>query len=604
MLFFIILLLIACFFILKGALKQKIFPLTAISFFYFCLTFYSWQSFNLPLMDWRVWTVPFVYSPLNSIFSLLYALIIADATWLFQSLKTKKRIIHTRKMNWLDWFGLGATFLLTFSGFLFFGSSRWAIRYFDNLKIDQIIYTLSQPLTGTDPAQIKEFLVDPLLFSILGTLLMTTLLYFFNTHSVHFKQTDSLKEKKHKRYSALIIGVFSCIFGAILGVKEIGYTDVRAFFFEHTELYDNYYVDPRTVELKFPEQKRNLIYIFLESMESSYASTEMGGIKENNLIPNLTQLAQTEGVHFSNSDKLGGMLPIPSASHTASSMVAQTSGLPLRTSSGLHVNHYGGSGDYLPGAYSLGTILKNAGYSRTLLMGSDADFAARSNYFTQHGEYDIRDYKWAKETGRIPEDYRVWWGYEDAKLFEFAKETLTELGAKEQPFNFTMLTADTHFEDGLMTDETPIIFDDQYSNVIHFSDQEIYSLLQWIKGQPFYEDTTIILVGDHLTMDGDFFEAIDPNYQRTVYNVILNSGLQTTRTQNRLFSAVDMFPTTLAALGVEIPGDRLGIGTNLFSEQPTLMEEFGYEQFYTELSRRSRFYERNIIQGTDRTAAE
>jgi phosphoglycerol transferase len=604
MLFFLILLLITCFFILKGSLKQKLFPLAAISFFYFCLTFYSWQSFDLPLMDWRVWMIPFIYSPLNSIFSLLYALIIADTTWLFQSLKTKKRIIHTRKMNRLDWFGLGTTFILTFFGFLFFGSSRWAIRYFDNLKVDQIIYTLSQPLTGTDPAQIKEFLVDPLLFSIIGTLLMTVVLYFFNTHTIHFKPNYPLKKKKHKRYSALIIGIFSCIFGAVLGVKEIGYTDVRAFFFEHTELYDNYYVDPRTVELKFPEQKRNLIYIFLESMESSYASKEMGGIKENNLIPNLTHLAQTEGIHFSNSDQLGGMLPIPSASHTASSMVAQTSGLPLRTSSGLHVNHYGQSGDYLPGAYSLGTILKNEGYSRTLLMGSDADFAARSNYFTQHGEYDIRDYNWAKETGRIPEDYRVWWGYEDAKLFEFAKETLTELGKKEQPFNFTMLTADTHFEDGLMTDETPKIFEDQYSNVIHFSDQEVYSLLQWIKEQPFYENTTIILVGDHLTMDKDFFEAIDSNYQRTVYNVILNSKLQTTRVHDRLFSAVDMFPTTLAALGVEIPGDRLGIGTNLFSERPTIMEELGYDQFYTELSRRSHFYERNIIQGTDRAAAE
>jgi phosphoglycerol transferase len=48
---------------------------------------------------------------------------------------------------------------------------------------------------------------------------------------------------------------------------------------------------------------------------------------------------------------------------------------------------------------------------------------------------------------------------------------------------------------------------------------------------------------------------------------------------NRLFSAVDMFPTTLAALGVEIPGDRLGIGTNLFSEQPTIMKNLDTNSF-------------------------
>ena len=34
-----------------------------------------------------------------------------------------------------------------------------------------------------------------------------------------------------------------------------------------------------------------------------------------------------------------------------------------------------------------------------------------------------------------------------------------------------------------------------------------------------------------------------------------------------------MFPTTLAALGVKIPGDMLGFGVNLFSDKKTLLEE-------------------------------
>ena len=35
--------------------------------------------------------------------------------------------------------------------------------------------------------------------------------------------------------------------------------------------------------------------------------------------------------------------------------------------------------------------------------------------------------------------------------------------------------------------------------------------------------------------------------------------------KNRDFSTLDFFPTTLASLGVQIEGDRLGLGTNLFS---------------------------------------
>ena len=37
---------------------------------------------------------------------------------------------------------------------------------------------------------------------------------------------------------------------------------------------------------------------------------------------------------------------------------------------------------------------------------------------------DILDYEYAVKNKMIPEDYKVWWGYEDEKLFGFAKEKL------------------------------------------------------------------------------------------------------------------------------------------------------------------------------------
>ena len=45
-----------------------------------------------------------------------------------------------------------------------------------------------------------------------------------------------------------------------------------------------------------------------------------------------------------------------------------------------------------------------------------------ASYFTQHGQYEIYDYYTAIEKGKIPEDYYVWWGFEDSKLYEYAKE--------------------------------------------------------------------------------------------------------------------------------------------------------------------------------------
>ncbi|GLL51563.1 hypothetical protein YA5_015390 [Tetragenococcus halophilus] len=392
--------------------------------------------------------------------------------------------------------------------------------------------------------------------------------------------------------------------GLSLGIREIGYADVKAYYFEDTEIYDNNYVDPADVDLQFPKEKRNLVYIFLESMESSYADKSIGGNEDENLIPNLTDFALNEGTQFSNAGpgEIGGMMQIPGANQTASSMVSQTSGAPLRASNGvLDVNNYGMEepGSFFPGAYSLGEVLEEENYNQMLFMGSQAEFAGRKAYFQQHGNYDIRDYHWAQEQELIPEDYYEWWGYEDEKLFDFAKDSLTEIADEDEPFNFTMLTADTHYEDGYATDETPDLFGDQYSNVIHDSDEKIKEFIDWMKTQPFYEDTTVVLVGDHLTMDSDFFEDIDPNYQRTVYNVFLNTGKNEVNNNNRLFSALDMYPSTLSALDVQIPGDRLGLGVDLFSGEQTLMEQMGYEAFDEEMTKRSDYYDEYLMQGSD-----
>ena len=101
------------------------------------------------------------------------------------------------------------------------------------------------------------------------------------------------------------------------------------------------------------------------------------------------------------------------------------------------------------------------------LLGSDASFGGRRLYYTQHGHYAIRDYNYAVWNDWIPRDYRVWWGYEDHKLFGFARKQLTELAKKKQPFNFTMLTVDTHFPDGYVCEYCPHTFgSNQYANVM------------------------------------------------------------------------------------------------------------------------------------------
>ena len=58
---------------------------------------------------------------------------------------------------------------------------------------------------------------------------------------------------------------------------------------------------------------------------------------------------------------------------------------------------------------------------------------------------------------------------------------------------------------------------------------------------------------------------------------------------------MDMYPTILAAIGAKIEGDRLGLGTNLFSDKQTLMEKIGFDALNREVQKTSDFYNTTII---------
>ena len=58
---------------------------------------------------------------------------------------------------------------------------------------------------------------------------------------------------------------------------------------------------------------------------------------------------------------------------------------------------------------------------------------------------------------------------------------------------------------------------------------------------------------------------------------------------------MDIFPTTLACIGARIEGNRLGLGTNLFSEEQTLAEKYGYKNMFEEMDKKSVFYDKELL---------
>lgn len=459
-------------------------------------------------------------------------------------------------------------------------AARWVFKTWAHLTMSQLVYQLKTSAEGTDQGIINSGILNiavPAIFVLIALFIC-----------VHFLK------KKMKPIFIVILNIALAI-GVIIPTKTIVWNTLEIDDYLNSsssegEFIENNFVDAASVNMNFPETKRNLIYIYLESMEMTYSDKENGGAYDTNYIPELTTLAE-ENEDFSGEETtLNGGYSLYGSTWTIAGLFGQSSGMPLKIN--IDGNNMDTMDSFFPGLTTLGDILNQNGYKNVLMIGSDGAFGGRKLYFQSHGDYQIEDYYAAIEEGEIEEGYRVWWGYEDQKLLEFSKEKLTALAQEEQPFNFSLLTVDTHFEDGYVCGICGNEYDDQYANVIACSSRQIGEFVSWIQQQDWYENTTIVINGDHPTMDSNFCDGIDENYQRRTYTCIINSATSTeSDAKKRIFSTLDNFPTTLAALGVEMDSDRLGLGTNLYSSTPTLIEEYGIDYLNGELAKKSTFME-------------
>ena len=551
------------------------------------------------------------------------------------------------------------TGLLFFLSCFLISSSLWIFAYFGKLNIDQVIFHVTQPMAEANMSPLYSYLACSLLPSLILTWLAFEFMYLprpqrksradksdatsvtdpesnstASTVSTGEDSTRSLvyiseselelsrsieqinnffvaKEPLRSNYPVRhfllrhqIIVIIAFLLSALIVLSSIfSLPEYLYSTYNQSPLLEEKYVEPRDVKITFPQNKRNLIYIFLESMESSYTSWENGGLAEKNFIPKLTDLALSENnVHFSDKRLLGGARQVDPVSWTVAGMVSQSGGIPLKTP--LRSNEYGArQAKFLPGLYNLGDILQEQGYNLELIFGSNARFANRDKFYSQHGDYRILDLLGMRRENFVDSKYdNGFWGVEDEKMFKIAKQELLKAAADDKPFAFTLLTVDTHFPNGYLYDGFPKPFDNSYANAIYCSDTRVYDFVHWVQEQDFYPDTTIIISGDHLTMAHQFVSTklSDTGRGRTVYNCIINPSVDLnydadSRLHNRLFSTMDFFPTTLAAMGVQIEGDKLAYGTNLFSEKQTLPEEIGFKEFQEIMEGYSSFYKRKFF---------
>lgn len=323
------------------------------------------------------------------------------------------------------------------------------------------------------------------------------------------------------------------------------------------ELYVQRDVDELASEVK---SKKNLLFIYLEGLERTYF--------DQDLFPGLTpNLAALEANNISFSD----IRQVYNTEWTIAGMVATQCGVPMYTpSQGNTMNAYD---QFMPNAVCLGDVLDRNDYQLEFLGGGDLDFAGKGKFLNSHG-FDKTIGRDDHEKEDFLEDEYNGWGLYDDSLLGVAYNKFVALSQKNDPFGLFVLTLDTHQPKGHVS---PSCEGREYQegsnpllNAVFCADQLFSDFVKKIQATPYAEETLIVVVSDHIAMNGTTSDLLAEGTRRNLF-MIIDPAATGPQKSDRLGSPLDVAPTVLSFLGVD--NSAIGFGRNLFADDKTLIEE-------------------------------
>lgn len=435
------------------------------------------------------------------------------------------------------------SFCILLLGVASFISFLWILNNFGNVRWEQILLNLVQPMDGV---AIHLFVSGVLLIGVIGFLAALMI--------------SKILQKISCKYAWL-----ACILIGILlmswPVKHWNLIDFVLSRFIVSDLYEREHITPG-----IQTNGRNLIFIVLESYEKSFQNEAFLG---QNLSPRLTAI-QKENISFS------GFKQLHQTGWTITSLVSSFCGVPLKLNKMfVDLSLYR---TFIPGLPCWTEELAAQGYENVLMKAAAIQFTGTDRFALQHGFQKAVGFR---ELSPVYGDENTSpWGLNDRTFYQAVKDELKRLGSQNKPFMLATVEADTHQPKGYANPTCAPIYGD-YRDAVLCSDKEVSELIEWIKQQPFYPNTTIVVMGDHLVWATDVDDLIEKIPNREIYFTIINPAVSQ-KPHDHTFTNLDVGPTVLDALGFDFSG-RYGLGHSLYRDEKTLIEKEGNNRLSFEL---------------------
>lgn len=270
------------------------------------------------------------------------------------------------------------------------------------------------------------------------------------------------------------------------------------------------FVNKKDLAVSLPEKPKNLIIIFLESAEQNFMDEKVFG----NIAKDIKQLTK-EGEYYS------GIPEIEGSNWTMAGMHTLLCGSPRLYN--IRKNKLFKTVT-VSNLVCVSDVLKKAGYNQVYIGGEFKTFAGKSYFLELHGYDKTYGDKEIFSEYSVEEKDKWGWGAKDKEVFQIAKDNFIKLSKEEKPFNITLNTVAGHAPAGIYDERCRNTTDNSSTNAIECTNDQLKDFIDFLKEQPNYKDTIIVIAPDHLMMTSKATELLESVGERKLYTIMLNTG--------------------------------------------------------------------------------
>ncbi|APH04391.1 LTA synthase family protein [Bacillus weihaiensis] len=355
-------------------------------------------------------------------------------------------------------------------------------------------------------------------------------------------------------------------------------------------------------DLKGIAEGRNVILLSLESLQNFVINEELNG---QEITPYLNDLLD-ESYYFENFYHQTGQ-----GKTSDSEFLVDNSLYPLGRGAVFFTNS---NNEY----NATPEVLKDYGYYSAIFHANNKSFWNRDLMYNSFGYdrfYEVNDYE-------VNEENSVGWGLKDIEFFE---QSVQHMKNMPQPFYTRMITLTNHFpfelsEEDKLIDE----FDsnsktlNQYIPTVRYMDEAVKRFFEELKKTDIYENSIIIMYGDHYGISENHNVAMSKFLGREVtpFEVVQLQRVpfivhipgvtdKDPQTFSKVAGQIDIRPTVMSLLGID-SSEQIQFGTDVFSDDKLSFTVLRDGSFITEnnVYTRGICYDKATGQETDQAICE